>query len=252
MANSFKTRLAQIDEQILDVQYIYQRELDREAEFEPERRHLLASRGFKYRLDKLYAQRAALRKNMCNAPTKAMNYAMEFSNRKSALENAREHLADASKKYEAKLQQIVVLGLAIDSELELKCLRREIGAMRSLVSAKERAMNNWIDKASRSENVQLQQFATGYVPDSAEIQHGERRTPNVLALAPAMRIEDMSGDMQEIARASAACTAANVTDAAHSTPPDTYSASFASLNAEPAREDVSSGLRMAVESEDTK
>jgi hypothetical protein len=249
MANSDKTRLAKIDAEIIDVQYLYQRELDREGELSPERRHLLASRGFKYRLDNLYAKRALLRKFIPAAPTKAMNYVTEMSRRRTEYDDVCEEYERALKTFANKIANVALVGLNLDNELELKCMRREIGAMKSLVSSKNRAVNNWLAKGTSTEYSSV--LKTQYMPHRAKrAQLPEQAAP--LALAPAMRIDDMSGDMQEIARASAACTAANVTDAAHSTPPDTYSASFAALNAEPAREDVSSGLRIAVESEDMK
>jgi hypothetical protein len=51
-----------------------------------------------------------------------------------------------------------------------------------------------------------------------------------------MRIEDMSGDMQEIARASAKCTAASGASTNTRTPTEAsaYSESFALLNSQPA------------------
>jgi len=238
MADSSRTRLARIDEQIIDIQYLYQRELDREAELQPERRLLLASRGFKYRLDKLYSQRAALRSTMCNAPTKAMNFANEMSKRETALENAEMHLAYANQMFKNKLAHIAVVGMTIDSELELKGLRREIGAARSLVSSKQRAVNNWQDKAAYSESANVRRFAPDYMPKAELIMertnsehergHAEKQESQPLRLAPAPAL---SADQEIIARVARGHVAS--VRAAPAPRADTYKASFDLLNQQP-------------------
>ena len=227
MANSDKSRLARIDEQIIDVQYLYQRELDREAELQPERRHLLASRGFKYRLDGLYSQRALLRKTTASAPTKAMNYYAELSRRKTVYEDTLAAYEDAKKVYMDKIANIAIIGLNLDNELDLKCMRREIGAMKSLVSSKNRAVNNWIAKGMSYDGDKI------LVPQ--QVERAQMPELPAIAISPQMRIEDMSGDMQEIARASAKCTAASGASTNTQTPVEAsaYSASFALLNSQP-------------------
>ena len=230
MANSYKTRIAAIDAQIIDVQYLYQRELDREAEFTPTQRHLLASRGFKYRLDNLYAQRRVLRQFVSTAPTRAENYAVEMSRRNTEYLEACDDLERTKKVYTDTLTRTVVSGLSIDAELELKCLRREIGAKKSIVASKNRAVDNWTKKGSASLDSQVVHMLER---DAQRPERVREHKQLVAEQLPTLRLEDMSGDMQEIARASAACTAANVVDAARPTPPDTYSASFALLNSQP-------------------
>jgi len=146
MPISNKTRLAKLDGQILDLQYLYQRELDREATLPS--KTLLASKGFKYRLDNLYKQRDTLRAFTRNAPSLAQTYAEELSRRNTELDLAEAAYKASEKRYTNKLNEIIMQGITLDNELELKCLHRDMGAARSLFRTKERSVNNWIVKGA--------------------------------------------------------------------------------------------------------
>lgn len=245
MANSYKTRLARIDEQIIDIQYLYQRELDREAELCPERRSLLASRGFKYRLDNLYKQRAAARKFIGTAPTKAMNYATELSRRNTEYADACAELEKRTQLYKDRLAAVMLVGMDIDSQLELKGMSRAIGAARSIVSSKNRAVDNWLSKGATAENAQILRISDSAITKTMpkaelilERSQAERERDYVeiqesqpLRLAPA---PPLSGEQEIIARAARAYASGASTSVDISTEhPDTYSASFAMLNQQP-------------------
>jgi hypothetical protein len=146
MPISNKTRLAKLDGQILDLQYLYQRELDREATLPS--KTLLASKGFKYRLDNLYKQRDTLRAFTRNAPSLAQTYAEELSRRNTAVDIAETAYKIAEKKYISKIEEITLSGLTPDNELDLKILRRDMGAARSLFRTKERSVSNWLAKGA--------------------------------------------------------------------------------------------------------
>ena len=73
MAISDRVKLMRMDEDILNLEYLYTRELMREQELN--KKNLLMSRGFKYRLDNLKRARNKLKQAISHAPTKRMNYA---------------------------------------------------------------------------------------------------------------------------------------------------------------------------------
>jgi hypothetical protein len=142
----------------------------------------------------------------------------------------------------------MLAGLNIDSQLELKAMSRAIGAARSVVSSKNRAVDNWLRKGATAENAQILRISdttiTKTIPKAElilersqsehERDYAEKQEAQPLRLAPAPAL---SGEQEIIARAARAHivgmdtnTTSTDISAEH---PDTYSASFAMLNQQP-------------------
>lgn len=138
-------RVQKLDEEILDLEYMYQRELAREREVG--KTMFLMSRGFKYRLDKLREARKLLRQAISNAPTIRANYIKILSERNAAVQDARDELGSL----EVQLKDLMVSALmqATDEKVaDIAILQSAIKSQKMFILHKENAVNNWIKRES--------------------------------------------------------------------------------------------------------
>jgi hypothetical protein len=143
MALTDAQRLARIDEEILDLEYLYTRELMREKELN--KRNLLASNGFKYRIENLRRARAKFRLAMKQAPTKRMNYATTLAEKKNKLIEAEEELEYMNKQYKDLMVKVL---LTRDDTLahEAMDLASELKSQRMRVISHDRAVKQFIER----------------------------------------------------------------------------------------------------------
>lgn len=144
MAISDAKRLARIDGEILDLEYLYTREIMREQEIG--KKNLLVSNGYKYRLENLKRARARLREQIVQAPTKKMNYAILLAERKEKLSEAETELEYMNKQYTELMTKVLVTrddALAQDA----LSLAEEIKKQRMRVVAFDRAVTQFIERS---------------------------------------------------------------------------------------------------------
>lgn len=144
MASINRQKLMRIDEQILNLEYLYQRELLREAELG--KRNLLLSKGFKYRLDSLYKARTTLIKATGMNASKELNYTLVLAERKAAVDEAEQEL-EVLKQQQVNAGANALLHRSEYYVNEMKDLNKEIIRQEARIRNKKRALNNWIDKA---------------------------------------------------------------------------------------------------------
>jgi hypothetical protein len=130
MAISDITRLARIDEQLLELEYLYTRELMREKELN--KKNLLTSNGFKYRIDNLRRARQKLKQAMVQAPTKRMNYSYILASKKNKVIEAEAELEYIEGKYVEVMAKLMInkddntAQEALDLAAEIKVQQRRI------------------------------------------------------------------------------------------------------------------------------
>lgn len=128
--------------QIEEVEYLYNRETMRERELN--KHTLLLSRGYKYRLDKLYAARSALRKLVGRAPTKEMNFARILREREIALEDAKEDLQKLTLEHTSKGVEMLLHNQDPHKLLDFTLLSKEIITQKNRVRGRQRSLDSWI------------------------------------------------------------------------------------------------------------
>lgn len=163
MPISDRTRLTRIDEEILNLEYLYTRELMREQELN--KKNLLLSHGFKYRLDNLKRARAKLCSYMVTAPTIKMNYTQTIADKKNEVVEAEEELDQLKKEYVQIMANVLVskddntAQRAIDLAYEIKVQQRRI-------KTKEDAVMRFITRGSLvQERKVTPQQARSYNPE---------------------------------------------------------------------------------------
>ena len=145
MAISNLQKLMRIDEELMDLEYLYTRELMREKEIN--KTTFLASRGFKYRIDNLRAVRARLRSIMVQAPTKKMNFIKTLADKRALVVEAEEELKVLQKQYAELMTRVLVTRddslaqQAIDLAYEIKVQQRRI-------KVKENAVDRCLERGA--------------------------------------------------------------------------------------------------------
>lgn len=162
-------KLMRLDAEILELRYLHERELMRESELN--KHTLLASRGFKYRIENLLRARALYAKSVKLAPLKSMTFAMELANRKNEVEVAVEELGRLK-------QTIASMGAALmaapseNSLYEFNELKKELKAQELRIRNKERAVTNWLTRGEKQsqaivnreyKNKNIEKFASEYI-----------------------------------------------------------------------------------------
>jgi hypothetical protein len=138
-------RLMQLDAKILDLEYLYTRELMREQELG--KTTLLMSRVFKNRIVLIQRARTKLAQAMQNNPNRRKTYQMELTIRKDELDEAREELDKLEKQIGALGLQGGLSGSEYEAS-EMRRLSREIPVQKRRIASKLRAYENWAKKDS--------------------------------------------------------------------------------------------------------
>ena len=232
------------DEDIVEAEALLAEQ--REIESASDNRLLLVSRAYERKLERMRAARARFIRSCGHAANQQERYNLITAEKRAAVARAVYDYSQELARYSVLCAGVSMLA-DVQRDEDIKIQHQLVMRKKRIISARQGALDRWMQINPHDISA----------PMPARENEDEILAPREIKVKQSndralMTIENMPADMQEIARASAACTAANIIDAARPTPPDTYSASFAALNAEPAREDVSSGLRIAVESEDTK
>jgi hypothetical protein len=143
MASYNKQKLMRMDEQILNLEYLYERELLREKELS--KHTLLLSRGFRFRLENLYKARQVFVKATGSKVTNEMNYAMTLAERQEAYDDACDELEHLRESHEKAAALVLIQKSDVASNNYLD-LGREIIKQEARVRNKRRALDNWINK----------------------------------------------------------------------------------------------------------
>jgi hypothetical protein len=142
------TRLLRLDERIVDLEYLYQRELMREQELN--KRTLLMSRGFKYRIENLRKAREKLRKSMSRAPSQEMRSMMILAEKKHALEEAQKELEYLKNGYKNLMTQVMVTKDDYIAQQALD-MASEVRKQQSRVSGYELSVTRYLERSSTKE-----------------------------------------------------------------------------------------------------
>jgi hypothetical protein len=163
MASYNKQKLMRIDEQILNLEYLYERELLRECELN--KHTLLLSKGFRYRLDNLYKARQMLVKNMGVSATREMNYKMTLAERQTSYDDAIAEL-DRLKTQQINATAEMLFHQTDYYKQQYTEINKEIIKQEARIRNKKRALDNWVDKAG---NVQTTERKLPVQMDAEEI-----------------------------------------------------------------------------------
>lgn len=138
-------RLIKMDVEILELRYLYEREVMKEIELN--KHNLLLSRGFKHRLDKTVKARAILANSMKDRMSSKASFAITYAERKLAMDEAQMQVDQIMKTLANKFQDIkTASALKFDTSLmqyELKVLTKDLNGARTVLRNKERALVNW-------------------------------------------------------------------------------------------------------------
>lgn len=137
-------RIMKIDAEILEMQYLYVRELERERELN--KHTLLLSRGFKNRIDVMRRSRNHLMKLMKDKPSQTKTYNLELTKRKEELEDAYTDMRGLEKDLKNKSIELLV-HYSDEKAAEFRDVSSEIKKQRTRISNKERALENWAKKS---------------------------------------------------------------------------------------------------------
>jgi wyosine [tRNA(Phe)-imidazoG37] synthetase (radical SAM superfamily) len=145
-------RLAKMDEQIMELEYLYTREVMREKELN--KRNLLVSNGYKYRIDNLRRARARLKASIVSAPTKRMLFSITLAEKKAKVEEATQELEYLKKSYQNLMAQVM---LTKDDNIAQQALdlASEIKKQQARINGYERAVFAFCEHGDKQVSKQL-------------------------------------------------------------------------------------------------
>lgn len=177
MALTDQKRLIKLDEQIIDLEYLFTRELMREEELN--KHTLLLSRGLKHRIDKLRSARAMLRKKISKAPTYSASYHAVLAERKEELRVHEDELSRLKKDYETAMARML-FDKSEENATEVIELSRAIKSQKTRTLNKERAVQNWMRRITvvkipesremRTTNIEQDLKRLGYNPEPIKVE----------------------------------------------------------------------------------
>lgn len=180
-------RLVAMDAQILELKYLYEREVQREIVLD--KHTLLLSRGFKYRIEKLERARRILAASMETRFSKEATYQVELAIRKNNLLEEEEELERLRKEI-TRLATEMVTNPTEQLIYEFKELTREIPRQNMRIRNKKRALNNWLLADSCRISNESTRVSKAYNAEKdADKIHGALGNNDIVATAIAHREE---------------------------------------------------------------
>lgn len=136
-------KLMQLDREILDLRYLYERERIREIDIG--KNNILMSRHIKTKLDRLVHARNNYARIVEMKPSRRNTYKIELAVRRAKLTDAIEELNRLTEQYRA-LGAILLVQPDEYKIREFKDLGKEIVTQKRRVGASQKAFDNWVAK----------------------------------------------------------------------------------------------------------